>query len=96
MSLPERLPSLRYSIATANRCQFVFSAYYVRQLVTLADYYDVKSLMKQCIELANCDIPNMEKLFIALKADDVALEASLFRFIWTPEDCIFDDDFRTK
>lgn len=50
--------------------------YYFRQLVTLADYYDVKPLMKQFAELAivSTDIPNSEKLLLAIKAKDTELE----------------------
>ncbi|KAH7710613.1 hypothetical protein AAVH_22099, partial [Aphelenchoides avenae] len=36
--------------------------YYFRQLVTLANYYDVKPLIKKCVEVAtnSPDIPNTD------------------------------------
>ncbi|KAH7693158.1 hypothetical protein AAVH_39812, partial [Aphelenchoides avenae] len=61
--------------------------YYYRQLITLANYYDVKPLMKKSIELAasSPDIPNTEKLLLAVRADAVELEDKMIESLTIDE-----------
>ena len=55
-----------------------FPGEFIAQLITLADFYDVKPLLEKCIDMLKFlpAVSNVEKLRVAVKYNSTELEAS--------------------